>query len=89
LQENPGTKVIHYNGEFHSSSHLGTAQKLTLMNSGLKIAVISPILAEDELVYSRSDLKIGDFLIVMNRYSTEEELTEEQKEKMFKAHNGK
>ena len=90
LQQNKKTKIIHYNGEFHSTSHLGTAQKLALLNSELKIAVISPVLAENELIYTKEDLNLGDFLIVMNRYSTDKtELTDDQRKKMFKAHNEK
>lgn len=67
LQENPGTFIIHYNGNFHSASHLGTANKLKLLNENLKIAVISPVkIPEDEEIHFVSDAKdLGDYLLIL------------------------
>jgi uncharacterized iron-regulated protein len=43
LQKNPGRKVVHLNGSFHSEAFLGTAERLRLRDPGLKIAVVNPI----------------------------------------------
>ncbi|MCF7792491.1 MAG: ChaN family lipoprotein [Candidatus Cloacimonetes bacterium] len=61
----PRKKVLHFNGDFHSRKHLGTAQKLQIMEPMLHIAVITPIVSNSELTYSKEDLQEGDFLIVM------------------------
>ena len=47
LQKNPGRKVLHLNGHFHSASHLGTVERLKIRMPDLKIAVINPIDVED------------------------------------------
>ena len=44
---NNNKKIIHFNGVFHSADHLGTAQKLKIMNNNLSIAIITPIKLED------------------------------------------
>lgn len=63
----PRKKVLHFNGDFHSRKHLGTAQKLQIMEPMLHIAVITPIISDDQLIYSKQDLQEGDFLIVMRK----------------------
>ncbi|MDY6915411.1 MAG: ChaN family lipoprotein [Candidatus Cloacimonadota bacterium] len=67
IQKNPQTKVIHYNGEFHSDYHLGTAQKLKSMSPELKISVIAtqPLSFGSELKLIDADK--GDFIIVFHR----------------------
>ncbi len=62
LNTNPETLVIHYNGNFHSEYHLGTANKLKRLNKNLKIAVISPIYANDITIDSK-DKRKGDYLL--------------------------
>jgi uncharacterized iron-regulated protein len=73
LQQNPNTKVIHYNGGFHSDYHLGTAQKLKLLGPKLKIAVIAsePLPPGSQLVVS--DNQKGDFIIVFHRKPAEKQ----------------
>ncbi len=61
----PRRKVIHYNGNFHSRGHLGTAQKIKLLEPMLKIAVITPIMLENEMILNDSDLLEGEFLIIL------------------------
>jgi len=61
----PRRKVIHYNGDFHSRGHLGTAQKIKLLEPMLKIAVIAPVMCEGEYNWDEEDLKEGDFLILL------------------------
>jgi uncharacterized iron-regulated protein len=47
LQRNPGYKVLHLTGNFHSSEFLGTVERLRLRNPTLKIAVIDPVEVEN------------------------------------------
>ncbi len=84
LIENPDRSVIHYNGDFHSNSHLGTVRKLYLLNLDLKVTVLSPITfnMDEELIF-HSDQKInGDYLILIHRKPVP--IEEEEKMKMFK-----
>ncbi len=69
LQNNPETFIIHFNGNFHSEYHLGTANKLKLLNSNLKIAVISPIYFDDgkEIHFIPEAKNSGDFLLILYR----------------------
>lgn len=43
LEKYPGSQVIHLNGAFHSTDHLGTAGALKIMKPKLTISVITPI----------------------------------------------
>lgn len=74
-QEHADTKVIHYNGEFHSDYHLGTAQKLKLLEPQLKIAVIAsqPLAPGSQLEVN--DKQKGDFIIVFHRKPKAEQRT--------------
>lgn len=47
IRHNPGYKVIHYQGDFHSRQRLGVAEKLQLLQPELKVAVITPVYAGD------------------------------------------
>lgn len=69
LQDNPKSKILHINGDFHSRYFLGTAQKLALMDGNLKIAVIAPVTfsVEDKLEWSPEYSDAGDFLILIHR----------------------
>lgn len=75
LQKNKGRQVIHYNGNFHSESHLGTANKLHLLNPELKIAVITPVVVADgeSLKFDANKKSLGDFLIFAHRFASSEE----------------
>lgn len=48
IENNPETKVIHYQGSFHGNYHLGVAEKLALLRPDLKIAVIAPAESVEE-----------------------------------------
>ncbi len=90
LKSHPNTFVIHYNGDFHSNSHLGTAEKLQLLDKTLKIAVISPIvIPNDKKPYFVEEEKdTGDYLLVMHRFSQDKESSQTTAQKMFKnVHN--
>ncbi len=85
LMQNPKKTVIHYNGDFHSESHLGTANKLHLLNPKLKIAVITPVIVADdaEIKYDPEAKDLGDYLIFAKRFPAEKEKKVETP-KMFK-----
>jgi uncharacterized iron-regulated protein len=75
LSEYPETTVLHYNGMFHSDAHLGIVQKLAIRKPDLEIAVIAPILIEDDtqpLTFPEARKGEGDFLLVKH-YEVKEE----------------
>lgn len=57
LAKNPGRKVVHTNGSFHSATFLGTVERLKMRMPHLKIAVVNPEYAEKP-----DDLKVSDRL---------------------------
>lgn len=67
----PRRKVIHFNGDFHSRKHLGTAQKIQILEPMLKIAVITPLMCEDEFTWKDEDLLEGEFLILLKEEISE------------------
>ena len=69
----PRRKVIHFNGDFHSKKHLGTAQKIQVLEPMLKVAVITPISCEDEFTWKNEDLVEGEFLILLKEEISEKE----------------
>lgn len=78
LAQNPGRKVVHINGSFHSESFLGTVERLQKRMPQLKIAVVNPVSVEkaDE-TYKAEDTKTGTFILLVRSmpdpYATEEE----------------
>ena len=73
----PRRKVIHFNGDFHSRKHLGTAQKIQVLEPMLKVAVITPINCENEFTWEDEDLLEGEFLILLKEEISEVEIEEE------------
>jgi len=65
ITKDPGKLVIHYNGDFHSRKHLGTAQKLELLEPDLNIKVIAPSIVTKYSDYLPADLEEADFLILI------------------------
>ena len=67
LQDNPGRKVLHLDGNFHSASHLGTVERLKLRMPDLKIAVINPIAVEDNNLpaWTEEDAATGDYILLV------------------------
>ena len=61
----PRRKVIHFNGDFHSRKHLGTAQKIQIVEPMLKVAVITPIVCEQDFGWNSEDREEGEFLILL------------------------
>ncbi|MDA3814487.1 MAG: ChaN family lipoprotein [Candidatus Cloacimonetes bacterium] len=68
----PRRKVIHFNGDFHSRKHLGTVQKIQIMEPMLKVAVIAPLTCTDEFIWEDEDLLEGEFLILIKEVISEE-----------------
>ena len=80
LQKNPGRKVVHIDGSFHSESFLGTVERLKLRMPNLKIAVVNPEFAEDPLrpKVTPDDAKTGTFVLLLRElpefYANEQEM---------------
>ncbi|VAW02270.1 hypothetical protein MNBD_ALPHA01-1995 [hydrothermal vent metagenome] len=47
MKANPGRKVMHINGSFHSAAMLGTVERLKMRSPDLKLANIHPIMVDD------------------------------------------
>jgi uncharacterized iron-regulated protein len=65
----PGTKFIHYNGAYHSDSHLGIVHYIQLKEKKASIMVISCAYSDD-LSWSEEYKGTGDFVIVVNSNMT-------------------
>jgi aminopeptidase N len=67
INENSGTKVIHYCGNFHSGKGLGTVQKVKDKNSVLKISVIAPAYVDkgEEITWNEDYKNEGDYIIAL------------------------
>lgn len=66
LEENPGRKVFHLDGNFHSASHLGTVERLKKRMPELKLAVVNPVAVEDNKVpaWTQEDAASGDYILL-------------------------
>lgn len=49
LRANPRSKVLHFNGDFHSREFLGTVERVMARDPELKLAVIAPLFAGDPI----------------------------------------
>ncbi len=47
MTANPGRKIMHINGSFHSAALLGTAERLRIRNPNLRVANVHPIMVDD------------------------------------------
>lgn len=68
LAKNPSFKVIHYNGDFHSNSHLGTVSRI---NKAYKSLVLTPVIVEsiDNIELPEPQLQQqGDFLLYQKQH---------------------
>jgi uncharacterized iron-regulated protein len=67
MQKNPGRKVMHINGSFHSESFLGTAERLQMRDPKLKIAVVNPVQVKKggTLEVSTADAKTGTLVLLI------------------------
>lgn len=69
LQANPGRKVIHLDGNFHSASGLGTVERLKLRMPELRLAVINPVAVTDSQSpsWTEADASSGDFILLVKQ----------------------
>jgi uncharacterized iron-regulated protein len=69
LQDFSDHRIIHFNGDFHSRKHLGTAQKVKLLLPEASIAVISPVYVDSQspLEWDDSLRNEGDYLILIRK----------------------
>ncbi|MBL8628641.1 MAG: ChaN family lipoprotein [Rhodospirillaceae bacterium] len=69
LQKNPGNKVVHLNGSFHSESFLGTAERLQMRDPKLKIAVVNPVQVKlgGKLEVNDEQAKTGTFVLLIGQ----------------------
>ncbi|HRY84811.1 MAG TPA: ChaN family lipoprotein [Candidatus Cloacimonadota bacterium] len=74
LEANPKHKVIHFNGDFHSRSYLGTVERLKNRLPKLRIKLISYEFSPDIASYVLPDqaTRIADYLIVLPEGREEE-----------------
>ena len=88
LEKNPGRKVVHIDGSFHSDSFLGTVERLKLRMPNLKIAVVNPEFADDPLhpAVTADDAKTGTFVLLLRElpefYANETEMREAIKKQL-------
>jgi uncharacterized iron-regulated protein len=80
LGKNPGRKVVHLTGSFHSDDFLGTVERLQMRNPALKIAVVSPTDTKtaDNLTLKAADAAGGTLVLALRAlpqlYATADEM---------------
>jgi len=95
LQKNPGRKVFHTTGYFHSDSFLGTVERLKLRLPNLTVAVITPMENGDDArpKITQGNLKSGTMLLMVrplpDPYATEEEARAAIKKQMSQRRDNK
>lgn len=67
MQANPGRKVMHIDGSFHSAGLLGTVERLILRDPNLTAANIHPIMVEDPQnpSFDIKDVGEGQYLLLI------------------------
>ena len=67
MQANPGRKVMHIDGSFHSAGLLGTVERLKIRNPKITAANIHPIMVDDpeNPSFDISDVGEGQFLVLI------------------------
>ncbi len=75
LKENPAAQVLHFNGDFHSRNFLGTVSRLQSAMPALKIAVLSPLWAEnmDKFELDNKAAAAGTHIILLPSPDKEDE----------------
>ena len=71
--ETPKSKVVHFNGDFHSNSFLGTVARVQMREPKLKQAVISPVYVKDmdAFILTPEFSQQGTYLIILNEPESE------------------
>jgi uncharacterized iron-regulated protein len=73
INKNKGWKAVHFNGDFHSNSYLGTVQKVMDRDKSAKIAVIAPVYVESGAKpdFNSANKGEGDYIIVLENIKRE------------------
>ena len=88
LQKNPGRKVVHLTGSFHSDDFLGTVERLQSRAPQLKIAVVSPTDYDkaENLTLKPADAAGGTLVLAIRAlpqpYATPEEMRAAMREQV-------
>ncbi len=88
LAAQPGRKVVHLNGSFHSDSFLGTVERLEVRRPEARIAVVSPftVIPGAEARLTDKDKQAGTFVLLLQElpeaYATDEEMNAAIKRQM-------
>lgn len=74
IQPKSRTTLIHYNGDFHSRSFLGTAQRVMMQNPKLRVAVITVehLPRISDYTYSKEHKKLGNYIITFSVETADE-----------------
>ncbi len=65
LTRQPGRRVVHVNGGFHTEQHLGTVEHLTRYRPGVKVLVVTMVPAKAFPAFDPATMRDkGDFVIV-------------------------
>ena len=67
LSDNSQQRIIHYNGDFHSQSHLGTVERLGTNIKSLVISTVIKNKGEKLIISPDVDLSIADYIIIINQ----------------------
>ncbi len=67
MQANPGRKIVHINGSFHSAGLLGTPERLAAHIPGIKMANVHPIMVDDPKnpSFDSEDVGEGQYLLLI------------------------
>lgn len=73
IGKNKNSKVVHYNGDFHSRYFLGTVEKLRNRNKSINIKVISVAYYDkiEDIQFNDSLAKMADFVIYLPNFDRE------------------
>jgi uncharacterized iron-regulated protein len=74
FKANPDSKIIHFNGDFHSNSFMGTVAMLKRRDPNLKVAVISPVYYknQDEIEYNNDLKDLANYVLFLPEKEKEE-----------------
>jgi len=67
MQANPGRKIMHINGSFHSAGMLGTPERLAMRIPGIKMANVHPVVVSDPAnpTFDAKDVGEGQYLLLI------------------------
>jgi len=67
MKANPGRKIMHINGSFHSAGLLGTPERLAIHIPGVKMANVHPIIVDDPKnpSFDASSVGEGQYLLLI------------------------